>query len=130
MIDLLTIAILSLAAYRITRFFVEDSLIGMGSYETLDPDTQKVVNVPNSDWGGVVMRFCYKEDGTEDRGFFRGKLGDLLGCIFCLGFWISCTVLALWTWSLPWQVASPQDWVLTAFAIAGVQAFIGSRQGA
>lgn len=129
MIDPLTFVILGLAAYRITRFFVMDSLIGMGSTEELDPDTQKFVQLPHSKWGGVVMRFCYDEE-YEDRGFFRGKLGDLLGCIFCMGFWISCAVYALWTWSLPWTSADPQVWVITAFAITGVQAFIGSRQDA
>lgn len=130
MIDLLTFVLLVGASYRITRFFVEDSLMGMGSFEELDLTTQKITNTANSKWGQIVMDFCYKEGGTEDKGFFRGKLGDLLGCYFCLGFWVSCAVLALWTWSVPWNAESPQVWVLTAFAIAGGQAFIESRQDA
>lgn len=126
----LTVLVLGFASYRITRFFVLDSLIGMGSEETLDPDTQAIVNVPNSPWGGVVMRFCYTDNGKVDRGVIRGKLGDLAGCYFCLGFWISCAVLAAWTWSLPWMTNSPQNWVLEAFAVCGVQAFVSSRQDA
>lgn len=132
---LLTILLLGIASYRLTRFFVLDTLIGMGTEETLDPDTQRLVLVPNSKWGEVVFRFAYVSDEAdehygEDRSFIRGKIGDLLGCIFCLGFWISTAAFALWTWSLPWTVENPQQWILSAFAVAGVQTFLNTRQDA
>jgi hypothetical protein len=125
---LLTILILGLCSYRITRFLVLDSLIGMGTTETYDASTKQTVQVPNSPLGAVVYSLCYKEDGT-DKGFFRGKLGDLLGCWYCLGFWVSAGCLAAWTQTLPWSAEDPGKWVLTAFAVAGVQIFAQSREG-
>jgi len=133
---LVLIIVLGLASYRLTRFFVWDSLIGMGSKEEVDPDTNRIVDVPVTPWGEKVYAFGYHaEDGDgfhrgDDRSFLRGKIGDLLGCPWCLGFHISWMVYALWTWSLPWQVESPQAWVLMTFAIAGVQGFVGSREDA
>lgn len=124
----LTVLVLGLASYRVTRFLVLDSLMGMGTHDKLDPDLKVIVQEPNSPLAAAVYSLCYNEDGT-DRGFFRGKLGDLLGCWLCLGFWISCGILALWTWTLPWTTSDPQQWVLTAFAVAGVQIFAQSREG-
>jgi len=121
-----------LAAYRITRFFVEDSLIGMGTTETVVSvagKNREVVHVPNSPLAEKIFNFAYHEDGS-DKGFFRARFGDLVGCSFCLGFWISCTVLALWTQSPPWTNPNPTTWVITAFAVAGGQAFISSRANA
>lgn len=118
------IVLLGLVSYRITRFFVSDSLIGMG-----DPDNENDQKDPTSPMAVVLDNWAYNDDGS-DRSFIRGKIGDLLTCIFCLGFWVSVIVYALFTWSLPWTVEDPQNWVLMAFGISGVQAFIGSRMNA
>lgn len=107
---------LGLASYRITRFLVVDSLFGMS------PDSGSRFSVH-------VDHFAYSADGS-DRNWLRGKIGDLLTCTWCLGFWISTGALAAWTWSVPWQAASPQQWVLTAFAVAGVQGYLNSRMNA
>lgn len=110
MISPLVFLILSLASYRLTRFFIHDSLMGLG------PDSGTGISAK-------LDAFGYNQDGS-DRSFLRGKVADLFTCHYCLSFWISCATLALWTWSLPWQVESPQTWVLTAFAISGVVALV------
>lgn len=124
----LAILILGWASYRIARFLVEDSLIGMGTHSKIEDG--QMVEVANSPLGEWVFKTCYNEDGS-DRGFFRGKAGDLVGCTFCLGAWISFTAWGLWTWSLPWQTGVQfQQWWICAFAVAGVQAYLNSRPDA
>lgn len=110
-------ALLVLASYRITRFFVKDSLIGFG------PDSGSDVSVR-------LDRWAYNDDGT-DRSFWRGKAGDLLTCVWCLGFWVSTIVyvsaaLALGEWD-----SQPLVWHgLMCFAVAGGQGFLSSRLAA
>lgn len=121
-VDFLTLVILTFAAYRITRFFLFDSLMGMSMGAGGDD--------PASDFAIKVDSWAYNPDTGLDRSFLRGKIGDLLTCPWCLGFHIGWILLALWTWTLPWMVPSPQAWVITAFAIAGGQGFIQSRMNA
>lgn len=109
-VGFLPFILLSLAAYRITRFLIHDSLIGMG-----DGSGTKLAD--------RIDYFGYNEDGSN-RTFLRGKFADLLTCHFCLSFWVSCGLLTAWTWSWPWTSDSPQSWVITAFAVSGVVALI------
>lgn len=135
MTDIVSTFILALflgaVSYRITRFLVLDTLIGMGSHETVVDG--KLVHEPNSKWGGVIFRFAYYTDDTpehqagEDRSLIRGKIGDLLGCVYCTGFWVSAAVLAGWAWSANLNYTIPQ-WGLLAFGVAGVQAWLSSRE--
>lgn len=110
-------ALVVLASYRLTRFFVKDSLIGFG------PDSGSQVSVR-------IDRFAYTEDGS-DRTWLRGKVGDLLTCVWCLGFWISAatytaTAVALGEWS-----GQPLVWHgMVMFAVAGGQGFLSSRLAA
>lgn len=115
--QLLTAIVLGLCSYRIARFLVDDKLLGMGA--------------DSGSWLSTkVDKFAYSEDGT-DRNFLRGKIGDLLTCTWCLGFWVSLAAYALWTWSLPWSPdVQFQQWWIMVFAIAGIQGFIGSRMNA
>lgn len=113
-LDLLTLAILALASYRITRFLVLDSLMGFG------PDSGSGLSVR-------IDRFAYDEDGS-DRSWWRGKVGDLLTCTWCLGFWVSLAVLCAWTTTVPWELGT--EGVLTAFAVAGAQGYMNSRMNA
>lgn len=106
MISLTALIILSAATYRITRFFIYDSLLG----SRLEADTK---------WSRTLDHFGYNEDGSN-RGFFRGKLADLLTCPFCFSFWVGCTLLGLWTWSLPWTAVEPQVWIINSFAVAAL----------
>lgn len=114
MTEALTLVILILAAYRITRFFVEDSLIGAG------PDSGSRFSI-------AVDRFAYDQNGS-DRSFLRGKIGDLLTCTWCLGFHVSWVTVSLWLWTAPWDLGT-QGW-LYVFAVAGGQGFMNSRMNA
>lgn len=127
---ILTVLLLGACSYRITRFLVLDSLMGMGTHDKLDPETKTIVQEPNSPLAAVIYALCYNNDGS-DKGFLRGKLGDLVGCVFCTGAWVSFGAYAMWTWSFPWeQGVEFQKWWCAAFAVAGVQAFLSSRQDA
>lgn len=115
MLEPLAFLILVLASYRITRFLVHDSLMGFG------PDSGSQVSM----W---VDRFAYEGDDGLDRSFLRGKIGDLLTCTWCTGFWVSLAVVAVWTQVVPWDM-SLQEWV-QVFAVAGGQGFMNSRMNA
>jgi hypothetical protein len=106
--------VLVLASYRITRFFVVDSLMGFG------PDSGSQMSVR-------VDRFAYLPDGS-DRSWLRGKVGDLLTCTWCFGAHVSWVVLCLWTRVWPWDLGV-EGWV-TALAVAGGQGFLNSRLNA
>jgi hypothetical protein len=114
----LGLAVAILASYRITRFLVEDSLMGMG------PDSGSWLST-------IVDHFAYEDESGTNRSFLRGKIGDLLTCTWCLGFWVSCAVVALMTWTLPWvNGTDPTPWIITAFAVAGGQGYVSSRMNA
>lgn len=96
--------LLSAAAYRVTRFFVFDSLMG--------------ANVESgTKWSVRLDKVAFDEFG-QDRGLLRGKLGTLLTCYWCLGTWLSlalcCTYLAVW----PWQLGR-FGWLAVAAVAAG-----------
>ncbi len=99
-ITFLALAVMGLAAYRITRFIVFDSLIGadLGS---------------GSRFSVWLTQFAYNSDGT-DRSWLRGKIGDLLNCPWCTGFWVSVAVTAWWAFLPP-----EYRWLLVPWAIAG-----------
>ncbi len=108
-------ALVALAAYRITRFIVVDSLLGRTASE----------DEPRG--SGLRLRldqFAYDDEG-EDRSWLRGKVGDLLTCSWCLGFWVSVATLAAWTADVEWL-----RWAVTGFAVAGAQGFVASRYNA
>lgn len=107
----LAYAVLILATYRITRFFVRDSLIGF-SLESESRMSQR------------VDEFAYAPDGGN-RSWWRGKVGDLLTCVWCLGFHVAWVTLCLWLRVWPWELGVA-GWI-DAFAIAGGAGFISSR---
>lgn len=100
-------AVAALAAYRLTRFLVFDSLVG----SHLDS---------GSAWSRRLDVLAYTSDG-KDRSFLRGKLGDLLTCPYCVGFWVS-----LACWAGAWWGGRPVQYVLIVFAVAGVQAMLST----
>lgn len=106
--------LLCLAAYRVTRFLVKDSLLGFG------PDSGSRTSVR-------VDAFAYDDEG-QDRSWLRGKIGDLLTCTYCLGFWVSLAALCGWLRLAPWELGV--EGVVVVFAIAGVQGFLNSRMNA
>jgi len=97
--------IVALCAYRLTRFFVFDSMLG-ANLESHSKFSQ---------WLDV---FAYNADGT-DKSWVRGKFADLLVCPYCLGFWLSLGGWAAWTWGPSWV-----PYVVTAWAVAGAQSML------
>ncbi len=110
----LAYVVLIFATYRITRFFVRDSLIGF-SLESESRMSQR------------VDEFAYTPDGGN-RSWWRGKVGDLLTCVWCLGFHVAWVTLCLWLQVWPWDLGVA-GWI-DAFAIAGGAGFLSSRLNA
>lgn len=102
--------LLALAAYRATRFFVDDSLIG-GNYAS------------GSEIGETLHRWARDRDGN-DKKWGRGRIADLASCTYCAGWWITLTVTCLWLYAWPWQLGR-EGW-LTAAALAGAQALFNA----
>lgn len=107
-ITIVEFVLLSAAAFRLTQFFVFDSLIGAN----LDSGSR---------FADALDDFAYDTNGN-DRTWLRGKIGDLLTCPWCLGFWISAAcyltfVIAAGRWGDHELVAH----AIGVFAVAGVQ---------
>lgn len=103
--------VVALAAYRMTRFVVFDSLIGFN----LDSGS------PASRWLDV---WAWNADGSDKPGFggwLRNKVATLLLCPYCIGFWITLACWATWTWAPSWC-----QYVLVAWAAAGAQALLST----
>jgi hypothetical protein len=98
--------VIALAAFRMTHFFVYDSLIGAN----LESESK---------FATKLDRFSYNTEDGSDRSWARGKIGDLLNCPWCLGFWISAGLWAVWVWGPEWARYGQFPW-----AIAGVQASV------
>lgn len=102
--------LLSFAAYRIVRFLVDDSLIG------LNPRSE-------SEAGLWLDRWARTPDG-DDRKWWRGRFADLGACTYCCGAWLSLAIVCLWLSVWPWQLGR-EGW-LTAIALAGTQALLNA----
>jgi hypothetical protein len=128
----LEFVILCLASYRITRFFVNDSLMGFG------PNSGSRLSVR-------VDRFAYRGDDDPEvlageaapgtgRSWWREYLGDLLTCTWCSGFWYSAAVyFAFLSGTVGLDGIEATDWTVhgvTVFAIAGVQGYLNTRMNA
>lgn len=106
--------ILAFAAFRFTQFFVFDSLAGF------NPESGSKASI-------ALDAFAYDETG-KDRSFIRGKIGDLLTCPWCLGFWLSAFVyLAFIIASGRWDAYPLVIHLLGVFAVAGGQGFLNAH---
>jgi hypothetical protein len=102
----LTFLVLAFASYRITRFFLFDSLIA---------HTRQKYYV----WlGNVSMDYT----GFAFKRFLAHKLLELSSCSWCLGVWVTAGVYWLWTWTSP-QFWGRKGYILVA-AITGVQGLL------
>lgn len=99
MIDFLPLAILSLASYRLTRFFLFDTLIE-----------------------GARIRWYNALLGGTRLSFLRQKAVELTSCSWCLGIWVSLAVLSLYLKNYPWDF-TVNNWI-SLFAVAGVQGYL------
>lgn len=102
-IDLIPLLVLGFAAYRITRFFIIDSLLD-GSRNKLH------VFLANRATKEHKLHLLWE------------KLYDLTSCTWCWGFWISLVVYAVIMWVAPWDFTRFD--VINVFAIAGVQGIL------
>lgn len=89
--------ILSLAAYRITRFLVIDNLF--------DGARNKI--------------YAFLANKTGRLQVVWHKLLDLLSCTWCLGFWISLILYSIYIGANPFDFTRI-DWI-NVFAVAGIQ---------
>lgn len=106
--------VLALAAYRLTQFFVFDTLFG-GHPQS------------GSKFSVALDRFAYTPEG-EDRSWLRGKIGDLLSCPWCLGFWMSAMVyVGFVSATHRWGDVPIVVHVISVFAVAGAQGWLNSH---
>lgn len=114
--------LLAFVSARVTQFLVFDSLMGM------NPESGSKLSI-------VIDRFAYwgeiepPEDklSGDDRTFWRGKVGDLLTCPFCLGFWISAAIyLSYVSYAEAWQPFPLLIHLAGVFAVAGGQSLINA----
>ena len=115
----LALLALGFASFRITRFIVWSSLIGTAC------DGQPIgngFNHPDTSVGVAISEFAYKPNG-QYQGWFRGKLGDLLQCTWCAGFWVSAAVYG--AWFQPTTIDARA--IVSVFGIAAVQSLLNAR---
>jgi uncharacterized protein DUF1360 len=91
------VIILGIASYRITRFFVIDTL--------LEP------------WRSKSHHWL-----EQRRGLFWSKLYDLTSCTWCIGYWVSLVVYLIYKGDF-FDDWTRNDW-LRSIAVAGVQGML------
>lgn len=87
------VAVVGLVVYRVTRFIVLDTLI--------EEPRDAVMN-----W--LISR----------KGWWGPKLGQLLGCPWCVSVWVSAGAVALTVWLTDHEVIMPVWTWLAAAAVA------------
>jgi len=112
--------VLAFASYRITRFFVLDSVLGYYPGE-VPGDPEKRGTFVRA-W---LDRLLYDENG-HDLGPIRGWVGSLLSCSWCFGVWVS---VAVW-WAYTQSGWGWVDEAVVIAAIAGGQGYLASRMNA
>ncbi len=98
----LSVLLVGAASYRFTRVITDDSI------------------------SDGFRRWLY-ESGEIGKRWARWAY-RLVSCSFCAGFWVSLGVWALWRH--PWGSLGAARWLICWWAVAGVQALIGSRKDA
>lgn len=103
-LNALTFIILAFASYRITRFFLFDSLIAHSRQKYY-------VRLANA-----------SAQGNSFKKFLAHKLLELSSCSWCLGVWVTAAVYWLYTWTSP-EFWGRKGYILVA-GIAGVQGLL------
>lgn len=98
-IAFLPLVVLALAAYRITRFLIIDSLTE-----------------------GLRNTFHVWLTNRTKLKFVFEKIYELTSCTFCAGWWVSLALYSLFLWSAPWSFGR-LDWI-SVFAIAAIQSLL------
>ena len=121
----LVLLVLALAAYRITRLVVEDSLTERprGWMRRRFPLAGDQFAGENSrpKRGKPLYNHTSHPQWVASQDTFVGKLLD---CTYCSGAWVSAGVFSAWHWGGPvaW-------WILVAVAVAGAQALLNALDG-
>jgi hypothetical protein len=119
-VSALVYVLLALAAYRMARVVTTDS-ISLAFRERLYRWT----------WDDTNPEVQREPDGTEvfvpkARAPWRTYAYELFTCPLCLGFWAAAAVYSAWRW---WDTDAVHA-VIAVFAIAGLQCFLATREGA
>ncbi len=77
-------------------------------------------------WDTITEPIRWWVTGYDDHGGMRRRrpdwIGDLWGCPFCLGFWISAALVGAWWWEPGWTLA-----VALVFAVSAGCALVATR---
>lgn len=109
-LDPFAFVLVTLFAYRVTRFVVFDSLAG-ANLES------------RSKFSRRLDTWAFTQDG-HDKSWVRGKIGGLLVCPFCIGFWISFASLGVYVWAAGFEVTSWVMFGVWVWAVAGAQSLV------
>lgn len=75
---------------------------------------------------GPILRWAQRTGGAERAHWWDA----LLGCPFCIGYWIGCAVLgSLWLVGGPGEAWEPWRWGAATLTLNYVAAHLGSRLG-
>jgi hypothetical protein len=118
-VDLLvTVVVLALAAYRITRLVVLDDVIGEW------PGDEH----PRGTFVRKAIDLALYDDTSSARSKPADYVGKLYSCTFCVGWWVSMMVVCGWFRLWPHELGV--DGWLVVFAVAGAQGYVSSRHQA
>ena len=92
--------VLSAASFRITRFFVIDTMF--------------------EGFRNKIHVFLVNRHGKDE--FLARKFFELTSCTWCLGFWVSLLLYSIFVWHNP-TAFSRMDWI-NVFAVAGGQGML------
>lgn len=101
-VNLITALILAMVSFRVTRFFLFDSMF--------EATRIRIYN--------ALLKV--DEDGYTPT--WRYKIYELLSCTWCFGFWVSLATYWVYLWVAPWNWTRG-DWLL-ALAITGIAGFL------
>lgn len=112
MISTVTLVVLVLASFRLTRFIVSDSLIEHTRERFIAWTMQRGEPTGARGVGGVAL--------TKAPPLYKTKLFELVTCPYCVGIYTSFAVTLVALRHLPWTLGS-DGWLLW-LGVAGGQA--------
>ena len=118
--EFLTLLLLGLAAYRLTRLVVVDTILGdWGDDEDYGTGLRGLVD-------RVLLRRTDHGRGLlEPRNRLCAWASELLACTWCAGVWVSAAVVVAW-----YHGGAVVEWVVAISAVAAIQGYLNSRANA
>lgn len=131
------LAVVALAAYRITRVVTTDSITEharnrLYRWAWVEPDEpaayEAAAHMVEARAPGTIATQGAGQP-LPRHGGGRTYANELFNCPWCLGVWVSYAVLAFWSWVV--LDGTPVDrYLVLGAAVAGVQGFLASRSDA